>query len=124
MTQTRVLIADMPALARDVIMRIVEEQDDMTLVGMRSTTDGIGPEVARTDPDVVLVASLDTSVAVLRRFPWLRLIALDAIGGHDWFLEIRWCEPSSRAWPQRLVDAIRHPAHPPRNQGVRREGPA
>jgi hypothetical protein len=124
MTQTRVLIADMPALAVDVIMRIVAEQDDMTLVGKVSTATGIGPEVVRADPDVVLVASLDTSVAVLHQFPWLRLIALDVVGGRDWFLEIRRCRASSQAWPQRLVDAIRHPAYLTRSPGARREDPS
>ena len=95
MNRTRVLITDMPALAVDVVTRIVEQQDDMTLVG------------TPLDADVVLLGSLTGSVAILGRFPSLRLIELDAIGGRDWFLELRRCGTSSPGWPQRLVDAIR-----------------
>ena len=124
MSQTRVLIADMPALAVDVIVRIVEEQDDMTLVGKMPTLAGIGPEIMRADPDVVLVTSLDASVAFLREFPWLRLIALDVVGGRDWFPEVRRCRASSQAWPQRLVEAIRYPAYVPWSTGGPREHPS
>jgi len=105
MSLIHVLIAGMPALDVAIIARIIEEQDDMTLVGTVATVDQ-GALLSRTRPDVVLTSSVGIALDVLDRLPRARLIALGA-GPADRLIEIRYCDRHAGGWQGDLVAAIR-----------------
>jgi hypothetical protein len=105
MSLIQVLIAGMPALDVAIVARIIEEQDDMTLVGTIATVD----EEVRSRPDVVLTPSVAAAVEVLWRLPQARLIALGG-GPADRLVKIRCCDRQAGGWQGDLVAAIRHTA--------------
>ena len=84
-SRIRVLIADDQAISREGIHRLLEREDDMTIVGVVQTAPEVLPQVSAKNPDVVLLdlkwhrddQAMDKVIAQLRRvYPKICIIGL------------------------------------------------
>jgi DNA-binding NarL/FixJ family response regulator len=112
MDHIRVLVTAMPSLHADIIRRIIREQPDMEIVGEAATIESIGAVIEHTQPDVVLVTTGSTAfvgaaVPLVLDHPHVRVVAVDT-ERNGWFVEARLSEWLTKAWPDNLVDTIRH----------------
>jgi chemotaxis response regulator CheB len=112
MDHIRVLITAMPPLNAGIIGRIIREQPDMEIVGEAATVDSIGDVIGDTHPDVVLMTTgatefVSAAVPLVLDHPRVRVVTVDTERNGS-FVETRLSEWLTKAWPDNLVDAIRH----------------
>ena len=112
MDHIRVLVTAMPRLHADIIRPIIQEQPDMEIVGQAATVESIGGVIEHTDADVVLMTTsaaefIAAAVPLVLDHPRIRVVAVDTERNGS-FVEARLSEWLTKAWPDNLVDAIRH----------------
>ncbi|NRQ31943.1 hypothetical protein HII36_08830 [Nonomuraea sp. NN258] len=102
MSPIRVLVVDLPALHRDIVVRIVAEQPDMAVVGWVPNA----AEAVLAEADVLLlngVGALAELLDVIRARPDLGAVILH----RESILELR---HAMGAWPHGLIEGIRQAA--------------
>jgi chemotaxis response regulator CheB len=112
MDRIRVLVTAMPALHADIIRRIIGEQADMEIVGAAVTIESADAVIERTQPDVVLVTTdapgfAGAAVPLVLAHPQVSVVAMDTERNGS-FVEARLTGQLTKAWPDNLVEAIRH----------------
>ncbi len=109
MNPIRVLVADMAALDRDIVRRIVGDRADMTIVGTADGPDGVAERLAGVDV-LVLPASQPRPVCdyldLMWTYPRLGVVAVDR-GGPVRALRFACRDTPELEWPDDLVRAIR-----------------
>jgi DNA-binding NarL/FixJ family response regulator len=86
MTQIRVLIADDMALHRELLIKLLERQPDITVVGEAGSPEEAVSETAKLSPDVVLIdlrmprhdpqGGIRAIRQIVNRFPGVKVLAL------------------------------------------------
>jgi chemotaxis response regulator CheB len=115
---TRVLLARLPRMLRDILREIIAAQPDMVIVAEADDAEDLVAATAPYAPDVLVVgleASETQEVAhdVLRRAPWLRVLAIEAGGRRAWLHMLRPYQMLlGEVSPSMLLDAIRQPVGP------------
>lgn len=114
--ETRILLTRMPRLMRDVLTEIIRSQGDMRLVGRADDVRGLPVQIRRSAPDVVVVGLEREEFpglcrAVLRRFPEVKVLAVEERGRRLSLYELRPTRsPLGEASPGRLLAWIRRAA--------------
>jgi hypothetical protein len=107
MPRTRILIADLPTLLRDIVLATVAPEPDLEVVGVVKGGDDITHEVRRTGATVVIVGARPATTAAP---PWrpdhatgAPAVVVVTPDGRDAVLHLALGELS----PRRLVDTLR-----------------
>jgi chemotaxis response regulator CheB len=109
----RILLAELPRMLRDIVERVVSTQPDMEIVGAAAGADTLSDDVARTTPDVVILAmARDASPhrfdGLLVDRPALSILAITEDGRGAYRYEMRpQVLPLTEVSPSGLLDAIR-----------------
>lgn len=109
----RVLLAGMPPILRDIVRETIARQPDMAVVAELDTDDALGPALAVTDADVVILGSSGSEdstrpLQVLIARPQTCVLMLQTDGRHAALYELRPHRTRlGDVSPQALVDAIR-----------------
>ena len=114
----RVLISDLPDLQADIVARLVSDQPDMVVVVEHETDSHT--ELDHPSADVILVArqmggDAYEKLARLRSSADCGVLAIDAAHGDIMGVVTI---PDDRAWPDKIIAAIRSaaPDHSPRHR--------
>jgi DNA-binding NarL/FixJ family response regulator len=108
--RTRILLADLPRMIREIISDTLASQDDMEVVAELPTLASLPAALEDSQADVVVLGGDDPmlAVALLQRIPHLTVLAVSEEGRESWLYELR---PKrvliSEISPRRLVGAIR-----------------
>ncbi len=108
MSPIRVLVADMAALDRDIVRRILGDRADMTIVGTADGSDEVADNLAGVDV-LILPASaprpLFEYLGLMWTYPRLGLVAVDRCGPVR-VLRFACRDAPELEWPDDLVRAI------------------
>jgi DNA-binding NarL/FixJ family response regulator len=109
----RILLAELPRMLREIVEDVVSTQADMQIVGAADSLAALPAEVARTSPDVVILA-LERGAAPTRLDPLLygqpslSIVAITEDGRGAFRYELRpQMLPVGNVSPNGLLDAIR-----------------
>jgi DNA-binding NarL/FixJ family response regulator len=108
--RTRILLADMPQMLRDIVAGILVPEPDLEVVAETAAVNGLPDAVSRFGADVVIVGRDDPSLAttLMEGAPRIKVLAVTAGGRESWLYELRPQRVSlGEISPQRLVDEIR-----------------
>jgi DNA-binding NarL/FixJ family response regulator len=91
---TRVLLADMPAMAREIIRAVLEGHDDIQVVGGPSSEGPLRPLADANRADVVIIGTAGHELPLdcrrlLEERPHTRVIAVAADGSDAFLYELR-----------------------------------
>ena len=124
--ETRILLTCMPRILHDVLSEMIRSQSDMRLVGESEEAGRLAAVIRRAAPHVVVMGvdgeeSLVSCEAILRRFPEVKVLALEGQGRRLALYEMRPVRvPMGEASPARLLAWIRQAARPgPRSAEAR-----
>lgn len=104
--RTRIVLAEMPEMLRDIVAGILLEQPDMEVVGGTEALESLRD----VDADVVVIGHDDPALAarLVTGRPCLKVLAVTADGRESCRYELRpERAPLGEISPQRLVDEIR-----------------
>ena len=110
---TRILLVGLPRLLEDIVTRILEEAEDLELVGVTRETDDLAGAASRTRPDVVAVQGADPRLvtSLFLQDPRVAVLVIDeeATGSSLCVLKPE-CVRVGQLSPDSLVAAIRDAA--------------
>jgi DNA-binding NarL/FixJ family response regulator len=108
--RTRILLADLPRLLRQILTEVLEVQSDMEVVGSAALSESLEQTIEQTGPDVIVIGRDDPEVAegLLARRPPLAVIAVTGDAKESQYYELRPHRVGlGEISPGELVEAIR-----------------
>jgi DNA-binding NarL/FixJ family response regulator len=110
LSRTRILLADLPQLLREIVTEALEAQSDMEVVGSVADQDSLARTIAQARPEVIVTGHDDPEIAagLLERRPPLAVIAVTGDAKESEYYELRPQRVQlGEISPSELVEAIR-----------------
>ena len=115
MASTRILVAALPLLLEEIVVRALGTEPGIELVGKTPKVQGLPRKVARLRPDVVVLGCNDVelSASLLELQPHLTVLAVAEEGETAWLYVLTLKQTRLGALsPATLVDAIKEATDP------------
>jgi len=111
-TSIRVVLVGIPQLLADIVEELIARQPDIELVASVDSSRDLRRAVRRAQPDVILCRASGTRLPatyyeLIEAHPHLRVLAIEANDRTGFVYELRPVRTPLDVWPQGLVDAIR-----------------
>jgi DNA-binding NarL/FixJ family response regulator len=89
--RTRIFLADLPRLQREIITQILRSQSDLDVVAEAAQDESLLQRVERECADVLVIGRDDPGLAaaLLERQPRMRVVAVARRGRECWLYELR-----------------------------------
>jgi DNA-binding NarL/FixJ family response regulator len=108
--RTRILLADLPRLLREIVTEALEAQSDMEVVGSIAGPESLARTIEQSQADAIVIGHDDPEVAagLLGRHPPLAVIALAGDAKESQYYELRPHRVGlGEISPSELVETIR-----------------
>ncbi|MEV5409807.1 hypothetical protein AB0K60_13330 [Thermopolyspora sp. NPDC052614] len=112
MTPTRVLLAGMPTILREIVRRIMENEQDIMIIAEVPDVRPVMPEMAKAGPDVVILGAEQMPesevVELLRERCRTRILEISSDGSQTILFEmLPYRVPLGELGPESLLAVIR-----------------